>query len=324
MYFFKKLASRLLFPVPLCLELLLIGLFLLCFTKRQRAGKALVSLGTLLLALLSYSPVADRLLGPIEARYPPFQLPAIAAAGVAAQGCAPSPCPLPNVRSEGPTALGRGEGNCVPSTDVLVRYAAARPAATGPSPCPLPEGEGTEEAVPAATPGYVAVLASALPDPRLPMTSQLGTSGLPRTIEGLRLHHALPGSRLILSVGNPSEADQFAHAIVDFLTPFGLDRTRVDMIQGVNDTEEEMEAIHGIVGNKPFVLVTSASHIPRSMALARTRGMNPIAAPTDHRVKRKVWDSPDDFFPDASDLYKSQRAFYEYLGMAWAWARGRM
>ena len=49
MFLLKKIVSRFLFPLPLSLEFLILGLFLLWFTRRQRAGKALVTCGVVLL-----------------------------------------------------------------------------------------------------------------------------------------------------------------------------------------------------------------------------------------------------------------------------------
>ncbi len=63
-------------PVPLCLELLLIGLGLLWFTRRQKAGKILVSAGAGLLLLLSYSFFPNLALRPLEWKYPPVANPA--------------------------------------------------------------------------------------------------------------------------------------------------------------------------------------------------------------------------------------------------------
>lgn len=71
MFLFKKIVPLFFFPVPLCLELLLVGLALLWFTRRQRAGKILVSAGAGLLLILSYSFVPDLLLRPLEWEYPP-------------------------------------------------------------------------------------------------------------------------------------------------------------------------------------------------------------------------------------------------------------
>ncbi|MCP4157197.1 MAG: envelope biogenesis factor ElyC, partial [bacterium] len=68
----------------------------------------------------------------------------------------------------------------------------------------------------------------------------------------------------------------------------------------------------------PFLLVTSASHISRAVQIVKNLGMSPVPAPTDHKVKRKVQLSPDAFFPSASNLYKTERTFYEYMGIVWA------
>ncbi len=71
MFLFKKIVAPFLFPLPLCLGLLVIGLGLLWFTRRQKCGKILVSAGAGLLLILSYSVVPDLLLRPLELKYPP-------------------------------------------------------------------------------------------------------------------------------------------------------------------------------------------------------------------------------------------------------------
>ena len=72
MFLMKKIVSRFLFPLPLSLEFLFVGLFLLWFTRRQRAGKALVTCGALLLVGLSNIFTSNALLRPLEHRYPPL------------------------------------------------------------------------------------------------------------------------------------------------------------------------------------------------------------------------------------------------------------
>lgn len=84
MYAFKKIVAPFLFPIPVCLELLIVGLILLWFTRRQRLGKLFVSAGTLLLFVLGYGVFSGRLLKPLEWRYPVAHIraePAEAAAG---------------------------------------------------------------------------------------------------------------------------------------------------------------------------------------------------------------------------------------------------
>jgi uncharacterized SAM-binding protein YcdF (DUF218 family) len=72
MFLFKKIVAPLFFPVPLCLEILLLGLFLLWFTKKQKAGKIIVSIGVGLIILFSYGTFQDILLRSLENKYPPL------------------------------------------------------------------------------------------------------------------------------------------------------------------------------------------------------------------------------------------------------------
>jgi len=69
MFLLKKIIAPLFFPLPLCLEILLIGMFLLWFTRKQKAGKIVVCLGIVLLMLFSYTPFPDVSLKSLEYRY---------------------------------------------------------------------------------------------------------------------------------------------------------------------------------------------------------------------------------------------------------------
>ena len=71
LFLFKKIIAPMFFPVSLCLEILFLALILLWFTRKQRTGKVVLSIGFLFLALLSYSAVSDELLQPLEYKFPP-------------------------------------------------------------------------------------------------------------------------------------------------------------------------------------------------------------------------------------------------------------
>jgi uncharacterized SAM-binding protein YcdF (DUF218 family) len=74
-FILKKVISRLLFPLPLGLELLVIGLLLsrsASGARSRRWGRRLIVAGTVWIFLLSSYPVANRLLGPLEQHFPPF------------------------------------------------------------------------------------------------------------------------------------------------------------------------------------------------------------------------------------------------------------
>jgi uncharacterized SAM-binding protein YcdF (DUF218 family) len=75
MFLMRKIVSRFLFPVPLSLEFLLVGLFLLWFTRRQRAGKVMATCGALLLLAFSNIVTSNALLRPLEYSYPQMVVP---------------------------------------------------------------------------------------------------------------------------------------------------------------------------------------------------------------------------------------------------------
>jgi uncharacterized SAM-binding protein YcdF (DUF218 family) len=79
-----------------------------------------------------------------------------------------------------------------------------------------------------------------------------------------------------------------------------------------------------MIGRERFILVTSAAHMPRSMALFRKRGLEPIPAPADFRAPETQSSGPSRFFPGAGALGQTQTALHEYLGLAWAWLRGEI
>jgi uncharacterized SAM-binding protein YcdF (DUF218 family) len=74
MFLFKKIVAPLLAPATLILELFLIGLVLLWFTKRQKTGKAVITSGVVIFAILSYGSFSDLLLIPLERQYPPLMI----------------------------------------------------------------------------------------------------------------------------------------------------------------------------------------------------------------------------------------------------------
>ena len=59
-------------PLPMCLAILLCGLLLLWFTRKQRIGKVIVTAGVIILTGLSYGIISDSLLRGFEDQYSPF------------------------------------------------------------------------------------------------------------------------------------------------------------------------------------------------------------------------------------------------------------
>ena len=252
MFFLKKIVSRLLFPLPVSLEALFVGLYLLWCTRKERAGKVLVTFGALLLVTLSHPLVSNHLLHHLEHRCPPF-------------------------------------------------------AATKQVEVSTPQ------------PHFIVILGGwANNDPTVPVTSHISSGQMVRLVEGLQLHRQFRGSKVILSgySGSAEGMSQVAQTL-------GVSSSELLPLPQPRDTEEEANQIGAVVGPAPFILVTSAAHMPRAFGLFRKLGRQPIAAPTDYLAPEHAFEV-DDLYPNTRALAESETAIYEYLGLAWAKLRGKI
>lgn len=154
-------------------------------------------------------------------------------------------------------------------------------------------------------------------DPDLPVTSQIGGSSLFRLVEGLRLAHSFSDSRLILSGGKGYDPVANAEIVSRVARKIGFDENRIVVENRPRDTLQEAELLSELLGSKSFILVTSALHMPRAMAIFEAQGMRPIAAPTDYIFKNHHVVPPGDIFPSTSNIELSRRMFYEWIGSLW-------
>ena len=160
-------------------------------------------------------------------------------------------------------------------------------------------------------------------DPKLPITSQIGEESLVRLIEGIRIYKKYSRVKLILSGGKGFDSIPTATVMAHVAKELGVDENDIILESQSKDTKDEAQLIKPIVRNNHFILVTSASHMPRSIALFKKLGMNPIPAPTGYLVKKQNL-GPASFFPSSGNLRKAERIFHEYLGIAWAKLRGQI
>ena len=254
MFLFKKLVAPLFFPVFLCLECLVVGLILLWFTKKQKAGKIVTTVGVGLLLLFSNGPFSRLLLDPLVFRYPSLRV---------ETGSLP--------RAKWIVVLGGGHAR----------------------------------------------------DPKLPVTSRLPSDALTRVVEGIRLHRKMPDAKLVFSGGGKFGFTD-AGCMADVAVVLGVDRRDMILESKSRDTKDQARLIRDVVGESPFVLVTSSSHLPRSVALFRKQGMHPIPAPSGLRCRHRRFFSRGTFDPGAGPLQSAESAFYEYMGLAWAKLRGQI
>ena len=77
----------------------------------------------------------------------------------------------------------------------------------------------------------------------------------------------------------------------------------------------------GVIDN-PVLLVTSAIHMPRSVAVFRGVGMNVIPSPTDISILDLRNDGLFNWLPSVGALGSTSRAVHEYIGLVVYWMRG--
>jgi uncharacterized SAM-binding protein YcdF (DUF218 family) len=184
------------------------------------------------------------------------------------------------------------------------------------------------QAAGSGAPRWVVVLSAGhIADARVPPSGQVGGAALARVIEGIRLHRLIPGSKLLLSGGlgaAPPAGRQHADLLAAVTDVCGVPRAEVVLHRSGWDTEQEAETITPLVGKDPFVLVTSASHMPRALALFRRRGAHPIPGSSYLYTMDEPGFAASDLVPSPSSLNASNAGFHEYIGLLWSKLRGRL
>ena len=262
MFILKKIISPFFDPATIALILLVLGLILLFFTRRQKAGRFSVAVGALIFGIFSYGVTADYLLKPLEYVYRPL---------------------------------------------------------------PMQLFSGGLKNNPAAGAKWIVVLGGGVAsDDTIPITSQLGDASIVRLVEGIRLHKKLPRSKLVFVGGKVFGKKAEAEALAELARDLGIQDKNIIMLTDAKDTKDSARSVKDLVGRDRHVLVTSASHMPRSVSLFRKQGLDPVPAPTDHEAIQGNRLRPGAFFPSGNGLKKSESALHEYLGTLWARLRGQI
>jgi len=243
----KKVIARFFFPLPLALEIILLGLFL-TFKKHsyRKFGQIFIGLGCIFLYLCTCSPFMDQIMYPFEHRYLPVR--------------------DSNMSIEYIVVLGGG---------------------------------GVE-------------------DKFLPSNSQLDTWTLARVVESVRLKKMFPQAKLIYSGGKLFfRGISNAELMKKVALSLGVPEKDIQIQKNVKNTREEAKALSLKLKYKRFILVTSASHMPRAMQIFKHYGVVPIPSPCAYLSKRTSNYFGWEFFPSFAGLQKSERLFYELLGSWW-------
>lgn len=260
MFLLKKIVAAIFSPLSMIIGLMGVGLFFIWFTKKQKTGKILITCAAALLLILSYHTVADRLLKPLEQRFPPIML----------------------------------DSRTIASEDTsFVKW-------------------------------IVVLGGGHTRDQYLPVTSEISEASLVRLAEAIRIYKRIPGSKIILSGGAVFNRHPEAETLSKTVQMLNVPQKDIVLDNNSRDTEEQAVQVSPIVGKDRFILVTSAYHMPRAVAIFKKTGLLPIPAPTNHMVLKKGNIRPEDFYPSSLALRKVEIAAHEYLGLVWSKIRNRV
>jgi uncharacterized SAM-binding protein YcdF (DUF218 family) len=106
-----------------------------------------------------------------------------------------------------------------------------------------------------------------------------------------------------------------ARGYAELARDLGIDPAAMVISDTPLDTVAEARAVVKVLGKAPFLLVTSAYHMPRAMRLMQNAGAQPIAAPTGQVVNGSARLQWGRVLPSSTGLGKTERAMHEYIGL---------
>lgn len=165
---------------------------------------------------------------------------------------------------------------------------------------------------------YIVVLGSGhVSDPALPANSQIAGSSLYRLVEGIRLISYFPHSKLVVSGGGGYDPVPNAEIAKEVALSLGVAPDRILVENRPKDTLAEATMLSPLLREKEFILVTSATHMSRAIKIFTSKGLHPIAAPTDYIIKKGQGKEPGSILPSTANLELSRRFMYEWVAEKW-------
>lgn len=149
-------------------------------------------------------------------------------------------------------------------------------------------------------------------------SSNLSANNLPRITEAVRLWRTHPEATLIFTgaaaVTNPVSTAKAGARVAESL---GVPEAKIITLDTARDTEDEAQAVATLLGQQPFILLTSASHLPRAMAFFHQAGLSPLPAPANQLAITSPLNPWEKALPSSTWLAHSERVVYETLGTLW-------
>jgi uncharacterized SAM-binding protein YcdF (DUF218 family) len=173
-----------------------------------------------------------------------------------------------------------------------------------------------DDQLPRAVDAIVVLGNSYAPRDDVPVTGALGVDGLVRIVEGVRLSRHLQSARLVVTGGAPPGLIPSALGYATLARELGVPDSSITVLDKPRDTDEEARSISHLLGEQPFILVTSAYHMPRAIRLMGRVGARAVPAPTGQQTGMPPPSLLMRLLPSSVGLGRTERAIHEYLGLA--------
>jgi len=144
-----------------------------------------------------------------------------------------------------------------------------------------------------------------------------------RIIRAIILVRQKPGMLLVITGGSgtfdQSEDRREADHLKRLAIELGVDPARIVVERDSRTTAEHPRKLAQIISkDKEWILVTSATHMPRSLGVFRKAGFKVFPYPVDYRLDPNYFSrfSPGWFVPSVCNLELSKQALHEFFGLA--------
>lgn len=148
-------------------------------------------------------------------------------------------------------------------------------------------------------------------------------TSLERVVKGVSLYRTGQVPLIIVGgSGDPAKSDvREADAMARVAAGLGVPDRDIIIENTARNTVESARAVKPLLTGNRIILVTSAYHMKRSMALFKKQGFDPIPAPSGYWSERQTL-SFYALLPRASNLYYSSSALSEYISFVWYKVKG--
>ncbi len=141
---------------------------------------------------------------------------------------------------------------------------------------------------------------------------------LGRIVTAVRLQKNLNIPIIVSGGKTNSSSSSEARIAKRFLIDLGIDEGQIVIEEKSRDTYENAKYIRDICRRDHYknpILVTSASHMKRSLLAFKKVGMNVMPYPANFRTKRIYEYGWQSYLPRSGSLGNTSAAFHEYLGI---------